>query len=125
MDGAFALDEPDHAGNRQLGRHAQKHVHVIGQDVHLFDPTLLLLGQVLEHGIKLPAHHAKEHSSSVLGYKDDVGFALPFGVTQTAVFFHGCCGWCALVGSQLTPHGRAAGKVKLREPPRQSRGNSY
>ena len=106
VDGAFALDVSDDAGHRQLGRDAQEHVDVIGQDVALFD--------------------AKERFAPVLGDENNVVFAVPFGMRKTLVVLHGFFRVVvALDGSQPTPHGGLHEKSNLREPPRQSRGISY
>ena len=106
VDRALALEVANDAGNRQLRRNAHQHVDMVGQNMPLFDVAFLLLGQTPEHRAKLPAHHSKERSPSVFRNEDNVVFALPFGVTQTAIIFHGSCVGCAaLVGSQLTPRG--------------------
>ena len=106
MDRALALEVAHHAGNRQLWRNVDQHVDMIGQQVSLLDPTAFLFGQPMKHPAKFSTHDAKERSTPILRDKYDVVFALPFGVTQTAIVLHGIwVGCAALVGSQLTPRG--------------------
>lgn len=49
MDGALALDVSDHLRDGVFGRDGDHHVHVIGQEMPLLDPALLLLRQGAEH----------------------------------------------------------------------------
>jgi hypothetical protein len=45
MDGALALDEPNHLRHRILRWDRDQHVHVIRQQISFHDPAFLLLGQ--------------------------------------------------------------------------------
>src|SRR5262245_20795822 len=77
VDGAFALDEPDHLRHRILRWNRDQHVHMIGHQVPFLDLRLLLLGQLAEHLTEVPAKLQVQRLSSTLQDEDDVVFALP------------------------------------------------
>jgi hypothetical protein len=54
MNGRFPLDEADDLGHRVLWGNREQHMHVIGHQVPLFNPTLLLLGQRAKDFPKMP-----------------------------------------------------------------------
>jgi hypothetical protein len=49
VDRALSLDEPDHLRHRIFRWDRDQHVDVIHKKVPLFDPALLLLGQLAKH----------------------------------------------------------------------------
>ena len=93
VDGALALDVGHHAGHRQLGRDAQQHVDVVGQDVPLLYSALLLLGQPSKDDAEFSSHDTKERSSPVFGDENNVVFAVPFSMRKTFVVLRGFFVW--------------------------------
>ena len=77
MDRALPLDVPHHLRHRVLGRNREQHMHVIGQQVPLFNPTLLLLGQLPEHLPKMPPQFVVERFATILRNKHHMIFAFP------------------------------------------------
>src|SRR5947207_13209438 len=84
----------------------------------LFDPTLLLLGQSPKDPSQFSSDHTKEGSSSILRNEDDVVFALPAGMTQTLIIFHGSCvGYALWTAHDRTPMGDCTKSQTLRVSP--------
>ena len=80
MDRALALDESNHLRHCILRRDQHQHVHVIGHQVPLQDPRLLLKRQLVEHLAEVPSQLQIQRLSSTLRDEDDVIFAVPSGV---------------------------------------------
>jgi hypothetical protein len=81
---------------------------MVGHDVAFFDPAFLLFGQTPKKGAKLSAPDAKERLAPMLGDEDNVVFALPLGVAQVLVFFHGFLVVVRFARLTTPPHGRTA-----------------
>src|SRR6185503_7677152 len=88
MDGALALDEPDHLRHRILRWDRDQHVHVIGHQVPFLDLRLLLRGQLAEHLAEVPAKLQVQRLCSTLRDEDDVVFAVPRCVASGLVLVH-------------------------------------
>src|SRR5574341_105283 len=77
VDRALPLDEPDHLRHRVLRWNRDQHVHVIGQQVSFFDPTLLLGGQLPEHVPQVPPQLRIQRLAPVLRDEHHVILAVP------------------------------------------------
>jgi hypothetical protein len=97
---------------------------MIEMDVPFLDLALSTPGQVVENVAEFAADVPKQSLSSVLGNEDHVVFTIPLAVTKPLVV-HGTnsLSW-ALSGSPRELLPTVPGNVKLRRPPRQSRGDS-
>jgi len=80
MDGAFALDVPDHLRNRVFWRYRYHHVNMIGHQMALLDPALLLHRQSAEYLTEMLPQLAVERLPAALGNENDMVFAVPFAV---------------------------------------------
>jgi hypothetical protein len=78
--GALSLDEADHLRNGVLGRDRDHHVNVIGHQMSLLDPALLLLSQPTEYLSKVLPQLDIQRLSSAFGNENNVVFTLPFAV---------------------------------------------
>ena len=81
VNGALALQEPDHLRYRVFRRYRDQHVHVVGEQVAFLDAALLLLGELSEHRPKVAPQLGVQRLAAVLRNEDDVVLALPSTVT--------------------------------------------
>src|SRR5580692_1826105 len=124
VDGALPLDEPDDLRDRILRWNRQQHVHVIRHQVSFLDGAFLLLRKRSKNSAEVASEFEIQRLSAVLRDEHDVVLAFPFRVIEALILFHSgsplCVAWWLTEGSPSeTP-----GVVKLRLPPRQSRGVS-
>src|SRR6266851_2099908 len=80
MDRALALDETDHLRNRIFRWDGNRHVNVVGHQVPLFDPTLLLLRQLPKHLSEVPPQLRVKCLLAAFGNEYNMIFALPLAV---------------------------------------------
>ena len=77
MDCALALDKADHLRNRVLRWDRDHHVNMIRHEVTLFDPALLLQGQLAEHISEMLPQFPIKYLPAVLGNEHHVVFDTP------------------------------------------------
>ena len=80
VDRTLPLDETDHLLHRILRRNRNQHVDVIGHQMPLLNPALLLRGQFSEHLAQMAPQLLVQRPAAALGDKHYVIFALPLGV---------------------------------------------
>src|SRR4029450_7953105 len=80
VDSALALDVPDHLRHRIFGRDRYHHVNMVGHQMPLFDPALLLYCQSAEHFPEMLPQFPVQRLPAALGNEDHMIFALPFAV---------------------------------------------
>src|ERR1700728_585150 len=100
MNCALALDEPHHLRYRILRRDRQQHMDVVGHQVALLHPALLLASQLPEHLAKVYPQLTVQGPSSALRDEHHVVFALPRRVAQTLIPVHRVSSFRALGGSR-------------------------
>ncbi|CRI63457.1 hypothetical protein THIOKS11320106 [Thiocapsa sp. KS1] len=97
MDGALALDVPDHFGDGVLGRNRHQHVHMVGHQMALFDPTFLVSRELVEHLPQMCPQLPVQHFPTAFRDKNNVIFTLPLGVTSAVKVVHRdspqACAW--------------------------------
>ena len=81
MNGALSLDESDDLRHRILRWYRQQHVHVVGHQMPLLDPALLLRSQFLEHVPEVTPQFAIQRFPATFGNEHNVVFAVPSRVT--------------------------------------------
>ena len=69
MNRALPLYVPDHVRNRVFRRYGDHHVHMICQQMSLFDPALLLFGKLMEYLPEVLSQLAVQHLSPALRYE--------------------------------------------------------
>jgi hypothetical protein len=80
MDGALSLDEANHLRNGVLWRDRDQHVNMIGHQMPLLDPALLLLGKLTEYLPKILPQLDVQRLSSALRNENNFVFAVPLAV---------------------------------------------
>ncbi len=79
-NGAFALDETDDRGNGMFWGNLDAHVNMVVANVTLDDIAFLHLGKGAEDRTEVFLDLTEDDLSSVFGDKDNMVFAVPFGM---------------------------------------------
>src|SRR5215470_3919758 len=107
MNGAFALDEPNHRSHSMFGWNRNAHMHVIGGRMPFNDLALFLPCEVTKNRSEFLPQVPKQLLASSFGHKDNVVFAIPLRVGQAlSVLCHKVLLWIGPIkppGENLLP----------------------
>lgn len=122
MDRTLTFDVSNHLRNSVFRRNCDHHMHVIGQQMPLFDPAFLLNRQLSEHFAKMVAKLTVQSLTPIFRDKDHAIFAVPLRVTLAIKLVHRDLTFRVRGGSRKR-WSWTSGNIIPILPPRHSRGS--